>query len=687
MRAIRKADLPDRGRHRKHEARDEAPRFVRQCTDRPWSDASLTLLSRNRLGLPSRHWIALALAGLVLSQPTTLRAAEPGAQQSPLFRVQRNLASSYAQTAWPAGHRDSANSDYVPIVMSRNNRLVEHLLPGHPLFWPPLSGPDGTLYVTSGKGPGASHLHAFTSSGELLWQSAPQQSLADLDSFAIINAPVVDSRGNVYVGDRDQLWSFTQKGEVRWTTSLPPLGIESGFVTVVLSLGGLVGGVSTDGKVAFFHRNNGEIALPILDLPGGPGPDAEDTPPSSLWRNLMDPEIVPLMFNLIQGWEMEVGNTPAMDPRSGRLFITAAGATPDTGVLYGIDILDDRLEIAWQAEMGGGSGTSPAISHDGQTVYALDEAGHMVAIDAKTGARRWQTKEGGGGAASPSIGPDGRIYSPSRERLLAFAPDGSQVYAREYSSLCAEQIETPEGFWSWIFSEPVAFIDSLVTVAEREGWINLVCGYHIALLPSSSQRTQVPLPQKSLVVAIDLSTGEAIGEPLEIPETSEGFIVPTRDGNIFVSLSGAISSIFYHTLNPFLPARFEIPREPKAGLLLLEPVDRRAFAREGLGWMQRKIEAAQAALNARQPRRAAALLRSFDLQFVSTASILNRLYQEEKPEYKVRLTQLHHMSGFEMGRSQLMAALDGSKRPGRREFDVWSLQLSQLHEHLAALAR
>jgi len=578
-------------------------------------------MGRIRSAPPAGARRSLSLHLLVLVAFTAGLVGPAARAETPSFE----LHPGYAPTIWSAGHRDSGNTDYVPVVMSRENRIAKHLLKGHPIFWPPLSGPDGVFYVSSGKGQGHSNLHAFDSQGELLWQSAPQQSLDDLDAFAIINAPVVARGGDIYVGDRNQLWAFRPGGAVKWVVDLAPHGVDWGFMTVVISPQGYVGGISTDGKVLFFRPEDGRLALPALDLPGGDGPPAEDTPPGSLWQDLMDPAIQPFMFNLIQGWEMEVANTPAVHPRSGRIYITAAGIEPGTGLLFGIDVHDDRLEIAFQAPMGGGSGTSPAVSHDGERVYALDEVGHMIAIDAHTGEKLWETSEAGGGSASPSVGPDGTIYTAFQDHLLAFRPDGTLAWRYEYNALCADHIPALTGFWSWIFSPPVAFVDSLFTVAEGDGRLNVVCGYHLELMPSRSERTLVPVPQKSLIVAIDLRDGSSVGAPLPIPETSEGFVTPTLDGNTFVTLSGAITSIFYHMLNPLLPERLEIPHEPKAGLLLLEPESRLELGREGLRGLQSRNAAARAALEAGAPDTARATLQRARLQLSATAAVLRRV--------------------------------------------------------------
>lgn len=500
--------------------------------------------------------------------PAILAKGPPSIRQS---KTDLNLSPQYMQSMWPSGHRDSSNTDFVPTGLRSDYELDKRLLEGHPIFWAPTIGIDGTSYVVTGAPPGHSHLFAISPAGEVLWSAPPQESLADLDSFAIMNAPAIDAAGDLYVGDRNQLWAFKPNGDVKWVVDLEPHGVDWGFMSVVISRQNYVGGVTTNGKVLFFWSHNGELAAPVLDLPGGKGPAPEDEAPDGLWKGLMDPTLIPFLFNLIQGWELEVANTPALHPETGRLYITAAGKTPDVGILYGIDITDDALAIAFQAPMGGGSGTSPAISHDGESVYAVDGRGRMISIDAHTGKRRWQSKKGGGGSASPSVGSDETIYTPSRDRISAFAQDGSLRWEKSYSDVCQERLPELGGVWGFVLSEPVAFIDSILTVGPRNGWMNIVCGYHLPSILSRSDRTRVPIPRESLFATFSLADGTIVGEPLLLPETSEGFITPLTNGNVAVTTSGAISSIFYHMVNPILPESLEITGPPEAGLLLLKP--------------------------------------------------------------------------------------------------------------------
>ncbi|MEM7434833.1 MAG: PQQ-binding-like beta-propeller repeat protein [Myxococcota bacterium] len=529
------------------------------------------------------RWVVPATVALiaiwVIGRRQAARYEEPLpaarlAEGPPAFRqpkTELNLSPEYMQSMWPAGHRDSANTDYVPTTLRSEYVLDAHVLEGHPIFWPPTIGLDGIAYVTTGSPPGQSHLFAITPDGEIVWSAPPQESLADLDSFAIMNAPTIDRAGDIYVGDRNQLWAFRPDGSIKWVVDLTPHGVDWGFMTVVISRQNYVGGVTTNGKVLFFTSHDGELVAPPLDLPGGAGPEPDDEAPEGLWQGLMDPELIPFLFNLIQGWELEVANTPALHPETGRLYITAAGRTRNTGVLYGIDITDDALTIAFEAPMGGGSGTSPAISQDGRSVYAVDERGRMIAIDAHTGERQWQSASGGGGSASPSVGIDETIYTPFQDHITAYSRDGELKWNKSYDSLCEARLPAVGGVWGVVLSKPVAFIDSILTIGPRTGWMNVVCGYHLPMVLSRSERTRVPIPQESLFVTFDLTDGAVVGTPVVLPETSEGFVTPLTNGKAAVTTSGAISSIFYHAVNPILPDHIQVAGPPKAGLLLLRP--------------------------------------------------------------------------------------------------------------------
>jgi hypothetical protein len=309
----------------------------------------------------------------------------------------------------------------------------------------------------------------------------------------------------------------------------------------------------------------------------------------------------------------------------------------------------------------------------------------MVAVNAHTGEKLWQTIEGGGGSASPSVGPDGTIYTTFHDHLLAFRPDGSLAWRHEYNAFCGEHIPTLTGFWSWIFSEPVAFIDSLFTLGEREGWLNIVCGYHIELMPSRSERTLVPVPQRSFVAAIDLGDGTPLGEPLSIPETSEGFIIPTLDGNTFVTLSGAITSIFYHMLNPLLPERLEVPNEPKAGLLLLEPKSRVELAREGLRWSRSRNAEALAALNAGALVDARATLRGGALQLASTRAVLQRAAADGDIDPALVSSKLELIETVSALQHRVAEALAHPKAADSESVETWRSALEQVASALDTL--
>lgn len=477
----------------------------------------------------------------------------------PVLAEEPTPGTHYARTPWASVHRDSRNSDYVPMEVGADFEIAWSALEGTALLVGPIIGPEGHLYVPSGRGLGHSHLHAFNREGELLWKTKAMQSLADFDYAAVVCAPIVDEGGRVFAADLNQLWSFTAQGDVRWVVDLPEHGIQGFFVTPVFTHQGHVGGVSTDGRVAFFNRETGELAYPILDLPGRAGPASHPAPPGLWGGGLITPDFVRPLWDLTYGREIEVGNTPAVHPETGRIFITGSGEVPNTGTLYGIDTSKSGASIAFKTPMGKGSGTSPAISHDGKRVYAIDDEGRMVALATDSGERLWEA-EGTMGQASPSIGPDDTVYSFSGLSGTIVAMDGQTgqtKWLRQYDDLARQHL-------TWVpFLGRVATIDGLITVTDSGLFAYFDLNYE---LRGGDQ--PYPQPRKVRVGQIDPESGDILAS-FESPDTSGAFFIPDLEGRAYLSLSGAASSIAYYGVNPKLPTFLRVDRKPTAGLVAL----------------------------------------------------------------------------------------------------------------------
>jgi outer membrane protein assembly factor BamB len=271
--------------------------------------------------------------------------------------------------------------------------------------------------------------------------------------------------------------------------------------------------------------------------------------------------ILPL-WDLIFGREIEVANTPAVHPEIGRIYITAAGDTPTSGVLYGIDTSPEGASIAFSTPMGAGSGTSPAISPDGRYVYAIDDGGMMVAIDSYSGEVAWQVPDTMG-QASPSIGPDGTIYSFNgiEGTIVAIdGSDGSLKWRRQYNDIAEQHLR-------WIpFLPRVATVDGLITVTDNGIWTFIDLNYQIR-----GGEQGFPQPRKIIVAQLDASNGEVLGW-FESRDASGAFVIPDSDGSLYLTLSGTPTSISYFGVNDKLPGLLRSELKPQGGLVALEAI-------------------------------------------------------------------------------------------------------------------
>lgn len=532
------------------------------------------------------------------------------------------LPPFYGQSAWPTIHRDNRNSDFVPFVSPTTPRVKWTALDGAAVFIAPTIGPEGHLYATTGQGSGASHLHAFDRAGHLLWQAAPQQSLDDLDSLAVLNAPLIDREGAVYVADANQLWSFTADGQVRWVIPLPQPGRT--FVSAFLINEGYVGGITLDGQVLLYHRADGSRAAPSFDLPRGAEP-VHPAPPPGLWAGgLLDPQIIPTVFRLTQ---FTVANTPAVDPASGRIYITAAGAAPETGALYALELTAGQIAIAWQATMGAGNGVSPALSPDGRQVYAADGSGLLTAFDAETGAALW-TAARAAPAASPTVGPDGVVYTGARTLQALRPSDGHALWEANFDDLARRLLPTldPQEMPALVSGQPVASADSVISVAADRLWAALALGYELRF-PGSAQ--SILQPRLTALAAIDPRDGRLQTYTL-LRDTVDGIVSLGADGSLYVCHAAYLSSLNYYGINPYLPLPLQAPGPPLGGITALEPNSFVELARGGVRWAQELSATALAQLPDGDLAITTTALQRNDVQLGATGdTILDALARQE----------------------------------------------------------
>ena len=500
----------------------------------------------------------------------------------------------YATSTWATLHGDSSNSDSVPLVTSTDLEYQWRVLPSAGIVVAPVVAHDGTLFVTTGRGAGTSHLHAISPSGALVWQSAPQETAADLDSGAVLSAPILGDDGGVYVGDSNQFFAFDavwrgdrNAAEPRWVAELAEHGAEGPFATGIL-VGERVGGITVHGQVILFERATGELAAPVFELPGGASP--EGPVPEFAWQEgLIDPEIREDVFRVLLGYRFEVTNTPAVHPDTERIFLMAGGRTTEEGAFYGIDLVEGaadedgsgstRIELAFETKTAPGTGTSPALSPDGLRVYAFGGAGEIFAIDSTTGELLFERLVGGL-AASPSVSPDGSIYILAEYGIKKLdGGTGEILWERNYDGFARERMPQVNKWRLFVASgKPVARLDSVITVAPNAVWAVLLGGYELKV----AGRELIHAVQ-SWLVAIDPANGELLAS-YEIPDTSEGAISVGSQGQIYLDLLSLQASIAAAVpYQRWLPQELRSER-PYGGIIAFKPRSRTQHTALALGW-------------------------------------------------------------------------------------------------------
>ena len=492
----------------------------------------------------------------------------------------RTKSLPYADTEWSSVHSGPRNDNFVDTGLALQFEPKWTALEGAATVVAPTVGPEGNVYQTTGQAPGTSGLHAFDRDGNLLWKTPAWQSPDDFDSCSIWNAAIIDESGDLYVSDCNQFWAFHSDGEVKWVIDLPPApddapfqdsaaGPINSFVTGIFTKDGSVGGVTLFGDIVIVNRLDGSLAAPVASLPGGPALPGRPTTPTLWGKGLVDPGIIEPLNALFFAGIFESVNTPAVDPKSGRIFVTGTDVTPGLGALYGVDfkaghppmklprgkIVSGKMgeiEFAFASMIGPGSGSSPALSPDGTAAYVSDDSGLLFSIDTATGETNWSIDL----AAEPgsaAVGGDGTIYVLAGQ-LAAINPDGTLKWFSDVSERIDDVLPPDPDFVS-----RVAIANGIPGVTNNA--LMLPCIFQYIYLFQGVQ--PVPVPVFQTYIPIDPETGRMIdgAEPyFGALGSNEAFVVPLRDGDVLLNSGDFVTTVsagLNPLIAPLLPEGFE----------------------------------------------------------------------------------------------------------------------------------
>ena len=545
-----------------------------------------------------------ALASLLAYLSTPVPTVDfPVEQQPPLPQLLPHSLQGlpYAASEWPSVHGGPANNDYVPIVHGVEFAKEWQALLGMATVVAPTTGPQGTIYQTTGNPPGESNLFALDRQGNILWQTPPWHGRDDFDSCAALNGAIVDSEGDLYVADCNQFWAFKPDGRVKWVIDLPEPAPGAAyqdvdeeidifdpenpsekitvkrlteirtFVTAFFTADGSVGGITVFGDVVIVDRDTGASVARAFRLPGAPPPPTRPPESDRFLVGLMDGRMIQPLFDLVFGRTFSSSNTPAVNAVDGRIFVAATGRVINTGALYGLDFAPatipgelGNITVATDTVIGKESGSSPSISPDGAQVYLTDETGKLYAIDTANGRVLCVSAALDAQPGSPTIGSDGTVLVKTFDGADAIEPGTCRVkWSLDLGWLL--QRELPASL-ELLLGERFIMGGGTIAVTDSGLIMPVVLGYNLSIAGRN-----LPLVVKIFYLNVHPATGTLLAGsvPYEAQDSNDAWVVPLRDGQLIFnngSMRSSISALLAPLVNPILSLHDLQLLTPKGGI-------------------------------------------------------------------------------------------------------------------------
>jgi outer membrane protein assembly factor BamB len=277
----------------------------------------------------------------------------------------------------------------------------------------------GVVYLTCSSGQRDDRLHVIAYSakdGTKLWQrqfAATGSTLCHPMSCMAAPTPVADATGVYALFASGDVACVNVDGSLRWYRSLV-----GDYPTICNQVGMASSPILADGKLIIPMDNAGESFLAALDTKTGVNVWKVSRPRDNNWVSPVvrptgaTPEILFPSGTELVSYDAATGKKLwAHKTRSGMIpsptvmdnvvYMPAAGTAA-------MKYTGGKLEQVWLAPKLSGGMSSPLVY--GDTVYAVNSAGVMNAVDRATGKPLWNERASGKCSAS-SIAGDGKVYA------------------------------------------------------------------------------------------------------------------------------------------------------------------------------------------------------------------------------------------------------------------------------------
>lgn len=212
-------------------------------------------------------------------------------------------------------------------------------------------------------------------------------------------------------------------------------------------------GVTIAGDIFAFDRKTGEVTAPLGKVPGDPAisndiglPDfvvnASNAITDAVFgKTPSGASFYETIVDVIFGGGSIVTNYFAIDQNTSRIYVAATAPDEDDGTvdglselgaIYALDLLDDgagglEFSVLDSAQFEGGTGSTPAVSEDGQRVYVSDNVGNVITYDSELN-ELWRFDLGSEIAASVAVSPDNdELYVVTRRDVFKLIDEGDRA--------------------------------------------------------------------------------------------------------------------------------------------------------------------------------------------------------------------------------------------------------------------